>query len=63
MSNKAPLKKIRADVPREEREAGNVLKTPSREKIQEAVREANDPRRLVSDAPPRVLENCLQRRF
>ena len=53
--NDMPLKKLNVDVPPSgadgRRLPDNGVGTPSREHIKEAVREANDPKRLISDPP------------
>ena len=45
------LKKLQSDPPAADRHPENGATTPSADKLREAVREANDPKRLVSLTP------------
>lgn len=54
MANKQqdmPLKKLNNLAALRVATPANGVDTPTKERIQEAVKEANDPRRLVSDPP------------
>lgn len=45
------LKKLQSDAPSEPKQPENGTVSPSRDQIREALREANDPNRLVSVKP------------
>lgn len=45
------LKKLRSEPQPEPKQPDNGTASPSPERVREAVREANDPRRLVSISP------------
>lgn len=49
--DKATLRKLQSDKPSEEKEPENGTISPSQDQIREALREANDPNRLVSLKP------------
>ncbi len=55
-----PLKDVKPERPVTPPTPSNGLTTPSPKRISEAVREANDPRRLVSDQKP---ENSLRLKY